>query len=433
MVAPFAHWQCTTPEQPFHVRKAAVPVSGSLLSLDGSTRQNWEGVGGAFSELGWLALQKLAREDRERALDSLFAPSSGCAFNYCRIPIGASDFAERWYSANEVDGDFDMQHFSIERDRQCLIPFIRAAQVRNPAMRFFASPWSPPTWMKAPPVYNHGTLRWEERNLCAYAKYLRCFVQAYASEGISIGALHVQNEPHSDQKFPSCVWTGEELRVFIRDYLGPEFERQHVGTEIWLGTLERDDFDGMTQTVLLDDAARRYVSGVGYQWAGRYCLQRTRDAWPELRLLGTESECGDGANTWTFASYVFRLIREHVRNGCVGYIYWNMVLPTDGKSTWGWRQNSLLSVDVGSGAVRENPEFSIMRHVWAFVKPGARVLGLKGPLSAHALCFENPDQALVLCVQNPLTRPFPFTFAARGQILGAELPSGSANTFVISR
>jgi glucosylceramidase len=57
--------------------------------------------------------------------------------------------------------------------------------------------------MKQPRVYNHGVLRWEPEILEAYALYLLRFVQAYQAEGLPVHQLHVQNEPNSDQKFPS--------------------------------------------------------------------------------------------------------------------------------------------------------------------------------------------------------------------------------------
>ena len=111
----------------------------------------------------------------------------------------------------------------------------------QPELRLIASPWSPPTWMKQPRVYNNGVLRWEPEILEAYALYLLRFVQAYQAEGLPVQQLHVQNEPNSDQKFPSCVWTGAKMRDFIRDFLGPRFREAGADCEIWAGTIESPD------------------------------------------------------------------------------------------------------------------------------------------------------------------------------------------------
>ncbi len=105
-------------------------------------------------------------------------------------------------------------------------------------LRLFASPWSPPTWMRQPHVYNYGVLRWEPEILEAYALYLLRFVQAYQAEGLPVHQLHVQNEPDSNQKYPSCIWTGAKMRDFIREYLGPRFREAGVACEIWAGTID---------------------------------------------------------------------------------------------------------------------------------------------------------------------------------------------------
>ncbi|HXV30603.1 MAG TPA: glycosyl hydrolase, partial [Sinorhizobium sp.] len=271
---------------------------GASLWTEGTILQNFKGFGGCFNELGWRALQLLEEPTRREVLHALFS-KDGCAFNYCRLPIGASDYAESWYSHNETDGDFAMETFSIARDRRSLIPYIEAARaVRGGDFHLFASPWSPPTWMKFPKAHNHGTLVWEPRHRRAYADYFVRFVKAYAEAGIPIHAVHVQNEPNSDQKFPSCIWTGAKMRDFIRDDLGPAFRAAGLDTEIWAGTIERGDFNGWAGTIFSDPEAAAYIKGVGFQWAGRHAVQRTRQAYPDLPIVQTENECGDGANGW---------------------------------------------------------------------------------------------------------------------------------------
>jgi glucosylceramidase len=291
-----------------------------------------EGFGGCFNEMGWQALQTLSIDRRAQVLRDLFDPTTGCGYRLCRVPIGANDYALEWYSHNEHDGDIAMKHFSIARDQLSLIPYVRAAMAIQPDLHLFASPWSPPTWMKQPRAYNSGVLRWEPEILEAYALYLLKFVQAYHAEGLPVQQLHIQNEPNSDQKFPSCVWTGGKMRDFIRDYLGPCFREADVPCEIWAGTIERPDYDAWAHTILMDPLARAFIAGVGYQWAGQGAVQRTHQSWPELRLLQTESECGNGSNTWEYAHYVFTLLHHYLNNGVNGYVYWNMVLPPGGFS-----------------------------------------------------------------------------------------------------
>ncbi|WP_431090580.1 glycoside hydrolase family 30 protein [Paenibacillus sp. 8b26] len=413
------------------------------LTITGETYQLVEGFGGCFNELGYVALNHLESDEREQVLHSLFHPEGEHKFTICRLPIGASDYALEWYSHNETDGDVEMKHYSIERDQQYLIPFIREALQLNPDLKLFASPWSPPTWMKSPKAYNYGTLRWEKNILKAYALYFVKFVQAYREAGITIHQVHVQNEVIADQKFPSCVWTGEQLREFIRDYLGPAFEEHGLDTEIWLGTINAPDpweelmkktstgFDEYAHTVLSDPEAYKYIKGVGYQWAGKNAIQRTVASYPELRYMQTENECGNGENSWDYAKYVYNLYQHYFTNGVNAYIYWNMVLEPKGKSTWGWEQNSMITVDPADRKRTLNPEYYVMKHFSHFVLPGARRIGLHGSWTGNAVAFRNADGQTIVVIANPFHESRVLNLSAGEDTHHFELEPESFNTIVI--
>lgn len=408
------------------------------LRLTDQKHQTIKGFGGCFNERGWEALEHVDPDRRSEVMDQLFEEEDGCGLTFCRMPIGASDYAMDWYSLNETDGDTAMEHFSIERDRRYLIPYIRAAMQRQPDLSLFASPWSPPTWMKTFKAYNYGHLRSEPEILEAYALYFQKFVEAYADEGINIEQIHVQNEPYSDQKFPSCVMPAGQMRDFIRDYLGPRFEREGVDCEIWAGTLEKGMLHGWdmkeehsyAQTahlILKDPEARRYISGMGFQWDGKGLIQRVHQAWPDLPLIQTENECGDGENTWAYALYVFDLIWHYMHNGACAYTYWNMVLREGGESTWGWNQNSMICVGE-DGEVACNPEFYVMKHLSQNARPGARRVGLEGSWSSLAMGFENPDGTRTILVANPYKTEESLRLDCGGEVKECKLPARSVNS-----
>ena len=425
-------WICSTQSKVWQkLSDVGVNQTSANLKLSGLRHQTWHGFGGCFNEIGWDVLQSLPVSKREAILASLFDSSKGCCLNFGRIPMGASDYALQWYSCNETEGDYAMKHFSIDRDRKYLIPYIKAAQKYQPNIRFFASPWSPPTWMKSPRACNYGTLIWNQNNLDAYALYFQKFVEAYAKQGIPISQVHVQNEPTADQKFPSCLWTGVQLRDFIRDHLGPRFHQQGLKTEVWLGTLNSDNYNEYALTVLSDPKARRFIGGVGYQWGGKNAIHRTLKSFPEVPLMQTENECGDGKNTWDYALYVSDLVHHYAIHGVRAYIYWNMVLPPGGKSTWGWNQNSMVVVDPATGQVTYTPEFYVMKHYSHFIQPGAERLGMTGQWAGNAICFANPDGTLIVVVNNPLGEARELGFAHASGIMTAELPAKSVSTFVL--
>lgn len=385
---------------------------GEVISRD------FKGFGTCFNELVWVALQKASAADRDETLRLMFSPEE-MGLTYNRLPLGANDFSTGWYSYDETPGDLKLKDFSIARDRVAVLPYLRAAQAHNPQpFSLFASPWSPPTWMKFPAVYNFGHLVWDQPTRKAYADYFVKYVQAYAAEGLKITAVHPQNEPDSDQKFPSCRWTGAQLRDFLRDDLAPAFAAAGLDTELWLGTIERGDargdFNDFVLPTLADPAARAVIKGIGFQWAGKASIRQARLAAPELALIQTENECGDGQNTWDYAHYVFNLMRHFFDHGVSAYVYWNAVLEEGGVSTWGWRQNSMFTVSP-DGALKAQPEFHVMRHFAGFVRPGAEVLRPTGRWAGNAIYFRNADGSEVAVLNNPTAETVPVTVACGGQ------------------
>jgi glucosylceramidase len=413
----------STPDAPWQPAEITTPTTTAAadVRLTGAQGQTWRGFGGCFNEMAWPLLQGLTAEAREQVLRSLFATGEGCGFTACRMPIGANDYALDWYSHAEHPDDFALEHFSIARDHQYLIPYIQSARAIQPAITLFASPWSPPAWMKRQAVYNHGRLVWEPAYLDAYADYFVRFVQAYAELGIPIERVHVQNEPDSDQKFPSCVWTGERMRDFIRDHLGPRFAAAGLDTGIGAGTFERGDFAAWILPIMADPEAARHVCEIGFQWAGRGAVQRSHQAWPEMPLIQTENECHQGRNSWDDAEHVAELCHHYITNGVCAYTYWNMILPPGGHSTWGWTQNAMITID--GEHVHYNPEYHVLRHHTHAIHTGGVRQVVAGTWAGNTLCFRNPDGSTGWVLNNPLDEAYDVTLDDPGGALGVHVPA----------
>ena len=184
------------------------------ITVDAGTRfQTIEGFGGAFTEAAAVTLSKMPPEKQAEILKVYFDPEEGIGYTLFRTHINSCDFSLGNYAYDEVDGDVDLTHFSIDRDRQALIPMIKAAMaVAGGAFKLFASPWSPPAWMKTNNEMNHGgKLKPEYRD--AWARYYCRYIREYEQEGIPIWGLSVQNEPLAIQTWDSCIYTGEEEQV----------------------------------------------------------------------------------------------------------------------------------------------------------------------------------------------------------------------------
>ena len=440
----------TTTEKDNWVQSANISTGKTGMAAiainPGDTLQPIDGFGACFNELGWTSLQALKSADRNDIFKELFKPGEGANFNICRMPVGANDFARDWYSYDETDGDFDMQHFSIDNDKQTLIPFIKSAQQYNPALQLWASPWSPPQWMKvnhhyAAAMYPAGTtltnglkpgqVGHEGTNMFiqqdayfkAYAKYFSLFIDAYKKEGINIGMVMPQNEFNSAQVFPSCTWTAAGLARFI-SYLGPQMQQQHV--KLFFGTMERANAK-LADTILKSPLSKDYVQGIGFQWAGKGAIDAIHQQYPNLTLYQSEQECGDGQNDWEYCKYTWGLMKHYFTNGARAYMYWNLSLSKDGLSRWGWRQNSLVTVDTVNHTYQYNHEYYLLKHISHFVKPGAKMLKTSGNL----LAFKNPDNSIVIIVQNETGVQKTVTFKAGSKYVTATLPTDSFNTILL--
>lgn len=350
---PNATWISTTYNEPWYTQPsvAASTTEGEeadIIINPANTKQTIDGFGTCFNELGWTSLNKLDTTVRESILKELFAPEVGANFTICRMPIAANDFAVDWYSYNETPDDFDMENFSIEHDRQTLIPFIKSALKYQPKLKIWASPWCPPSWMKYNKHYaSVSTSRmlriWKKRlkegestylsrvvdnglaenkegregtdmfiqedsYFKAYALYFSKFINAYKQEGIDIFAVMPQNEFNSAQIYPSCCWTAKGLATFIGKYLGPAMKEKNV--EVMFGTVERANL-ALVDTILQDPDCARYVTGVGFQWAGKDALPKVAAKYNNMSLYQTEQECGDGKNDWEGAVHSWNLMKHY--------------------------------------------------------------------------------------------------------------------------
>ncbi len=474
-------WISTTEESPWQVNEGQNILSGDvensdvIINLD-HEMQTIQGFGSCFNELGWTSLSQLSEQDRVNIMNELFSPGVGANFTYCRMPVAANDFAVNWYSYNETEGDFGMENFSVENDKNTLIPFIKLAQQYNSEIKIWASPWSPPSWMKynkhyastssmrmaemakrfmeqrkergdttqvggffanvADPAYQNdlpidregreGTNMFiqEDQYFQAYALYFKKFIEAYRNEGIDIYAVMPQNEFNSAQVFPSCTWTAAGLANFIGSYLGPAMEEE--GVDVYFGTMERANA-ALVDTILNDEKSGKYIKGVGFQWAGKDALPTINKAYTNLEMFQTEQECGDGKNDWAGFLHSWDLMKHYLNNGVSVYEYWNTSLLEGGISRWGWAQNSLVVVDAATKTYRYSLEYYLLKHASHFVLPGAKKIETGGEYD-DLLAFKNPDNSIVIIIANQTDENITVSIQLGEQVLTPVLASNSINT-----
>ena len=330
---------------------------------DTRTAQTWEGFGGAFNEMGWNVLSMLSPATATRPSSSSTAPTARAS------PSAASRSAPattRWIATRSTrpPDDTTLASFSIARDMEKLIPFVKAAQAVKGNIRFWASPWTPPTWMKQGPFspgnavspFDGGTMKSDDATMAAFAQYLIKFVQAYAQQGIAVEAISPQNEPNYTGNYPTCGWSPATYTKFVGQYLGPAVADAGLPTKIMLGTFNGGGSDhAIVGSVMADAGARdsvrraRLSVGHGQPRRRRQAVQppdlADRAQVRQLPVGRRPSTRAMAPNDQAYAVESWGLIRDWIKAGVTAYSAWNMVLDTVGvgiDTTRVWPQNALL-------------------------------------------------------------------------------------------
>ena len=282
-----------------------VTSNATVTVNDSSAAQTWEGFGGAFNEKGWSYLTTQAMQNQ--AIQLLFG-TDGAHFAWGRIPIGASDYAIDRYTDDETANDTSMSSFSIDRDKQKLIPYIKAAQAVKSDIRFWASPWTPPTWMKTGTFiasggngkktssnFDSGDMKTDDATLKAFAQYLVKWVQAFQDQGIKIEVVSPQNEPNYAENYPSCHWDTATFVTFVGKYFGPAITSANLNLKVMDGTLSNPSgYADIGQKVLQDSTAKGYIGAIGVQWgmAAANQMSTLKNLAGGISIWLSEHQCG---------------------------------------------------------------------------------------------------------------------------------------------
>lgn len=383
----------------------AKAAPGQTISVDPSRKfQEILGFGAAFTDAACYMFQQLTPTARQQLFHELFHPSE-MGLNVCRTCIGASDYSTKLYSYDDGDPDPELTRFSIDHDRQYILPMLREARQVNPDVFLFSSPWSPPGWMKANGSMLGGCM--ERKYMAPYANYFVKFLQSYAAEGVPIQAITVQNEVDTEQdgRMPACVWPQEYEVDFVRQHLGLAFERHDIKTKIWL--LDHNyNLWGRAICELQTPDVRKYAHSIAWHgYVGQpEWMSRVHDAYPDAEMYWTEGgpdyAAPDYASDWCNWSSTFTGI---LRNWCRSITGWNLALNEHGRPNIGpFGCGGLVTIDSRTHEVTRSGQFWAFAHYSRCIRRGARRIGTQSSSAAlHHVGFENPDGERVLILTNP--------------------------------
>jgi glucosylceramidase len=403
------------------------------------TFQTVIGIGGALTDAAAETFDKLAPEQQREILRAYFDPKNGIGYTLGRTHIHSCDFSSSSYTY-VADGDKELATFDIAHDRPHRIPFIKKVlATAGPGFTLFASPWSPPAWMKDNNDMLHGG-KLKPEFADAWAHYYVKFIKAYAAEGIPIWGTTVQNEPMAVQAWESCTYTGPEERDFVKNHLGPVMREAGLGDKkIIIWDHNRSMMFQRAQAVLDDPEAAQYVWGVGFHWyVGDHYenVRRVQEAYPKVNLLFTEGCEGpydaSRLNDWTIGEHYGKSMVNDFNNGAKGWCDWNVLLDEQGGPNH--VQNFCFAPihgDTKTGELHYMNSYYYIGHFSKFVRPGARRITSSSTLDELlTTAFVNPDGKVAVVVVNTSDDEQPFYLWQSGKGAHTKSPAHSIETFI---
>jgi glucosylceramidase len=413
--------------------------AGLTIEVNDSVKyQEIDGFGASLTDSSaWLISQKLNAQQRRELLQMLFDRKKGIGLSMLRQPMGASDFALKDYTYDDMPSgqtDPDMKRFSIDYDREQIIPILHEILALNRNLKIIGSPWSPPAWMKTPDSMIKGTLL--PTVYASLAKYFVRYVQAYQASGIPIFAVTPQNEPlNIPDDYPGMGMSSEEQTEFIRDHLGPAFRAAGIKAKILTFDHNWDLIDFPIK-VLSDKQAAAFIPGIATHCYGGSPTAQTElhNRFPDKDIWLTECSGGEWQKGRLLEEQV-RLIISTTRNWAKSVILWNLALNQNHEPFLGGCKTcrAIVTIDdsVSPSRIIPTVDFTALGHASKFVAPGAFRIDSSSfeQDRLESVAFRNPDGSIVLIVLNGGATAATFNLSWKDKYASYHLEPAAVATF----
>ena len=407
------------------------PVETQVCVFVDPTRtfQTFIGIGGALADAAAEVFAKLPEAAQKEFLTSYYDRTKGIGYSFARTNIASCDFSSDTYGY-VADNDTSLSSFNVAHDEKFRIPFIKQAiAAAGGTLPMFVSPWSPPAWMKDNNDVLHGG-KLLQKYAQAWANHYVKFIKTYESMGMPIWGLSVQNEPMAKQKWESCLYTAEDERDFVKNYLGPTLQKNGLGDKkLICWDHNRDLIYQRATTLLSDPEAAKYIWGIGFHWYETWTgsaqqfenLKRVKEAFPEKELIFTEG-CVEKfdlnrVNDWSLGERYGNSMVNDFNCGTVAWTDWNVLLDENGGPNHvGNFCFAPIHADTKTGKLIYTNSYYYIGHFSKFIKPGAKRISCSTNRDKlQSTAFLNPDGKIVVVVLNLSDSKLPYRLWIAGK------------------
>jgi len=413
-----------------------INANPTILIDESKTFQTIDGFGFSLTGGSASVINSLDKTAKVALLNELFtSKGNGVGISYLRISIGASDLNESVFSYDDLpagETDLTLEHFDFGPDKKDVIPVLKQIIAINPDIKIMGSPWSPPVWMKDNGSSKGGSLLPQYYEV--YANYFVKYILEMKAQGIIIDAITPQNEPLHPGNNPSMYMTALEQADFIKNNLGPAFQKAKLKTKIvtYDHNCNKPEYP---LTILKDSKAYPFVDGSAFHlYEGDIsALTTVHDAYPDKNVYFTEQYTGSNSSfeddlRWTVKNVVIGSMRNWSKNalswGLANDEFYKPYTP-GGCSTC----KGALMID-SKGIIRREVGYYIIGHAAKFVPDGSIRIASNLIDKITNVAFKTPEGKIVLVALNDSENTETFNIEVNQQRVTTSLESGAVATYI---
>ncbi len=403
------------------------------------------GIGAALTDASAETFYKLPKDKQREFMTAYFDKEKGIGYTLARTHIQSCDFSSGSYSYVK-DNDVSLKSFDVSHDKKYRIPFIKeATAAAGGKLTLFATPWSPPSWMKTNGNVLHGGKLKHEYDQ-PWANFYVKFIKTYEQLGIPIWGLSVQNEPMATQTWESCLYTAEDERDFIKNFLGPTLSKSGLaGKKLIVWDHNRDLMYQRASTILEDPIAAKYVWGIGFHWYETWTganmnfenTRRVAESFPDKHLIFTEG-CAESFDSgrykeWSLGERYGESMINDFNAGTVGWTDWNILLDEKGGPNHvGNFCFAPVHADTRTGELIYTNSYFYMGHFSKFIRPGAkRIISSASRDKLLTTAYINTNGKIAVVVMNKTDQDIEYYLWIKGKAAKTTSAAHSIATLVI--